>query len=441
MKKTIQRLLILTSMALIVFISSARAIEVYSSDIPVATFSKSDLINLIATQKVASVEQLLALLPDSLKYRAVLVFNSRSLQAGSFSRPRVILFNEDASLVLTFNGDVSQYGYETLEVMSFDHQKNKFEFEEVLMPEDFRKREEYLESQSLVQEINALKSREARTGVNPATCLACHRQNPRPNWESYPLWPGVYGQRSHTFPIEYLQTLEDSQSLTPARRYVKTDDDARMQQKKKESHPEVTQFKEFLISASTHPRYSKLSYLKHAKDISDYPDKNNLRFSFLISSLNFKRLGVDILCHPDYQSFAKLWPAFSKATGLDARESDNQEVQQAITKLGFSSEILSPLANAIMKLQTESDLANLKLILDNVPDPEVNSSDTRESFGAMYEVAQLQYILKNALGIELSDYEMTFQHKTYNFSNGNFGIGEFRTIFKNLSYTHKCAKP
>src|SRR5207237_2394064 len=36
--------------------------------------------------------------------------------------------------------------------------------------------------------------------VNPPECLRCHGLDPRPIFDSYPLWPGFYGAVNDTFP-------------------------------------------------------------------------------------------------------------------------------------------------------------------------------------------------------------------------------------------------
>ena len=132
----------------------------------------------IETQRLRSVEQVLTTLSPTLRYRYLLVFSSRSLQEASYEAPRVILFDNDARTIITFNGDPAQRGFNALEVMNFDEASGRFEFREITFP----------------------SAADASVGVtfsapNPPRCQSCHGGMPRPIWDSGPLWPGVYGER------------------------------------------------------------------------------------------------------------------------------------------------------------------------------------------------------------------------------------------------------
>ncbi|MBV8854597.1 MAG: hypothetical protein JOY91_14385 [Sinobacteraceae bacterium] len=144
-----------------------------------ADFNFAALRTLIETRHIQSVEELLPALPAPLRYRYTLVFASRSLQQASYRDPRVILYGTDARLVLTFNGQPTQRGYEVIEAVEFGPDKR------------FRLREIRFPSAGSAGEVTFSEP-------NPATCQACHGQPARPIWDSWPLWPGVYGQRYDT---------------------------------------------------------------------------------------------------------------------------------------------------------------------------------------------------------------------------------------------------
>jgi hypothetical protein len=127
---------------------------------------------------VASVEQLIAALPFTLRSRYALVFDSRSLQGASFRDPRVILYGPDARLVVTFNGDPSQRGFRTVETMEFRSDTKEFLFREVQFPLDGTQPAAVLVSEA-----------------NPQRCTRCHGIPARPIWDTHPLWPGAYGER------------------------------------------------------------------------------------------------------------------------------------------------------------------------------------------------------------------------------------------------------
>jgi hypothetical protein len=139
-------------------------------------FDFAALRSVIETRQVNSVEELIPLLPVALRSRYVLVFASRSLQQSTYSAPRVILYGSNAHLVLTFNGDASQRGFNSVETLEFG-QDGQFRLREIRFP--------------------APGSNEAVfvSEPNPPTCQGCHGSPARPVWDSWPLWPGAYGQR------------------------------------------------------------------------------------------------------------------------------------------------------------------------------------------------------------------------------------------------------
>jgi cytochrome c553 len=144
---------------------------------PAGEFSFDSLSQVIAAQHVGSVEELLAALPEDLRTHYSLVFSSRSLQDASFEHPRAVLFGSNAQLILTFNGDPSQHGFEAVESMEFDAHANRFIFREITFSLD--------------------KTQPAAriSDPNPARCVACHDHPARPIWDVPPGWPGVYGER------------------------------------------------------------------------------------------------------------------------------------------------------------------------------------------------------------------------------------------------------
>lgn len=139
------------------------------------TLNFQTLRDLIESHPIHSIEELLPLLPTDFRSRYTLVFASRSLQASSFENPRVLLFNEDASFMASFNGDPGQKGFHAFETMEFNPKSAEFQYREIeFKPEKITYSE-----------------------VNPERCLKCHGSPARPIWDSWPLWPGVYGERYH----------------------------------------------------------------------------------------------------------------------------------------------------------------------------------------------------------------------------------------------------
>jgi cytochrome c553 len=141
-------------------------------------FGFASLQALIRTHEVGTVEELLAALPEAQRRDYALMFDSRSLQAASFENPRVILYGPDARFVLTFNGAATQRGFRVVETMEFDAANREFRLRELEFPDR-------------PGGAQAVRASEA----NPERCTRCHGNPPRPLWDSFPLWPGAYGER------------------------------------------------------------------------------------------------------------------------------------------------------------------------------------------------------------------------------------------------------
>jgi hypothetical protein len=139
---------------------------------------------------VDSISELVPLLPPELRQNFTFVYDSRSpFRAGiSPEFPRVILFTNDARLVLTFIGDERQPGAELLETMSFDYESATFELHAYLLPAGERK--------------------SWRPSAEEARCARCHGADARPIFDSYPLWPGYYGSVQDTFPHDRIGQKE-----------------------------------------------------------------------------------------------------------------------------------------------------------------------------------------------------------------------------------------
>jgi hypothetical protein len=139
---------------------------------------------------VDSISELVPFLPRELRENFTFVYESRSPFRTGISPefPRVILFTNDARLVLTFIGDERQPGFDLLETMSFDYESAKFELHAYLLP--------------------AAERRSWRPSAEEAKCARCHGADARPIFDSYPLWPGYYGSVQDTFPHDRIGQKE-----------------------------------------------------------------------------------------------------------------------------------------------------------------------------------------------------------------------------------------
>lgn len=104
--------------------------------------------------------------------RASFAYFSRSTQGASWEKPRVILSSEETSSFLAAVTHPSQLGSENIEIIAFNWQTKKFDFARI--------------------GIVAAGER-VEFERNPTSCTSCHTSELRPNWETYPFWPGFYG--------------------------------------------------------------------------------------------------------------------------------------------------------------------------------------------------------------------------------------------------------
>ncbi len=170
---------------------------------PTSDFTYAQLTALLLDPSTKSIEDLLLRLPESFRKRFTLVYRSGSAQFSHPLYPRVIMFSSDASLVIAFDAwpidltlfspqerpivekQLASGNHNALEVMHFERGQieSQWKFKEIIFSPD-------------------------QTGVHPkvldgsrdnpfiTNCSGCHGTNTeklKPNWETYAIWPGVYG--------------------------------------------------------------------------------------------------------------------------------------------------------------------------------------------------------------------------------------------------------
>jgi hypothetical protein len=185
--------------------------------------------------------------------------HSNSFHAASPESPRVLSSSQNGKLVMTFNGDPSQRGYDRFELMEYDDDAGEFHFHEILF-----------DSQG-----------KAQLRKDPQECITCHSTRPpdahfnRPIWDEYPNWPrfmdnhGVHDRRDQE---GALKQLSDS--------YIK-----------------------FREKAATHPRYRFL-HLPPAEE--KYRPENVQSLDRLTQKLfvwNKHRISMEILKNPQFEKY------------------------------------------------------------------------------------------------------------------------------------------
>ena len=158
-----------------------------TSGVATTSLSYEALVDMVQTRHLRSVDELLGQpeLSRSFMRGFTSVFRSQSIQHADPQNPRIILYGEDAKLILAFTcagGDcVGQpgpvQGGDRLEIIQWREASKSFELRDIAFPE------------------GATGGGDATfSEPNPARCLACHEaSDPRPNFEPYNQWPGMYG--------------------------------------------------------------------------------------------------------------------------------------------------------------------------------------------------------------------------------------------------------
>lgn len=135
----------------------------------------SDILDWVETQSsppVRSVEALIEKLPRAYRSYFVLQYESHSNHQADPLHPRIIFFGPDAKLLVGVSGLVSDPFYNTIEMIEYEPQSASFSFYSI-----------HFDSQGQKPQVER----------NPKDCQRCHGPDPKPNWESYNLWPGAYG--------------------------------------------------------------------------------------------------------------------------------------------------------------------------------------------------------------------------------------------------------
>lgn len=157
--------------------------------------SWSEFENLIKSNKVTNIDEMLTVLPDQYKDNYTLVYRTQALMQESVTprRPRVIMFGNSGKFILAYNSHKSgkkanRGDVEFVETLSFDPATGKSVLREL------RFDGKTVPNFSKVQ-------------ANAQKCLACHTQSPKGVvaekglavkglWDPYNSWAGVYGSLS-----------------------------------------------------------------------------------------------------------------------------------------------------------------------------------------------------------------------------------------------------
>lgn len=336
-----------------------------------APFTEARLRELLAHnpqtgRPVDSVAELVPLLPDELRKNFTLVYDSRSPFKASITPqlPRVILFTDDARLVLTFIGDDQAPGADLLETMSFDDAQAKFVMNAHLLP--------------------AAERRAWRPSAADAKCERCHGADPRPIFDSYPHWPGFYGSVQDTFPRDRVGEKERKDFVAFKAGAAKTG------VYKDLIYPAGTPVSPFLD-----PRLFKDNTVE--LDPSLFPVMPNARLGIALTELNRARIYRKLAAGPDFAANEKRMLALL----LECRPSDRPSRADM---------------RAVLDALKGENAARAKRLNLLASDPHKDRNDLQE-LKFVRELAEIATVARMA-GVDRSDWSMALEPGSLTFFDG-----------------------
>lgn len=337
--------------------------------------------------KIKTIEELLSLLPPDFRSRFVLVHASRSLQGASARFPRVIMFGLDAKLILAFTGSPDLKGYHSLETIEFDDGTKKFHFRSISFPSE--------------TDFSRVAIKPEISERNPEGCMTCHRQELRPNWDTYSAWPGVYGSKDDGMPAaekEAYRNFMDNTYLKEGRyRYF---DDA-------DKIPDAAWYYDYFPSGRTNLQFSWLLSLLNSQAIAREIKENSKLYPFRYALL------ASLKCDDDFNDPEVL--AQSIPENISSRF--HKSYRQVATEVENSIE-------ASYRLREERQRKVLASLGSSIPMANWEHKFKPLELCCASNTSRLSYIMEGA-GVPFPKWSMEFGSKHHVFFAGEVGeMGE-----------------
>jgi hypothetical protein len=341
------------------------------------SFYFQDLKNLISCGGFTSIEEVMARLPERFRKEAILVYASSSRHKdSSFEFPRIIMKDENARMIIAVAGSPSQINGYDMEVIDFPPQKSNFTFHKISFAPD--------------------RSQPRFSENNPEECRGCHRMdNPSPNWEAYPLWPGAYGSGG-------LAALDEAPHFASLLARIKSDPVkmSRFQSLEFESRPDVAE-QEFL----NHKFSSSLGSLNSDRLVSairNHPLFDKLKYAMAYYAKGSDRIGDEARWNNCDTGISSILPEEFRSK-MTVSYDDYFEAVRKDTLNHFNQEKQSE-----VELVYRGDDASHRSFSDYQP-----RTDWTFFFAAKPFVG-IGYVMKYAMGIDPEAYSITFNASTYN---------------------------
>jgi hypothetical protein len=337
----------------------------------------SQIKRVIDDCRFTTIEEVLGALPQSRRSLFALVHDSRSRQGATPDFPRVILQGDPVTLA--YNGSPAENGFYDLELFEFSRERNQFEFHNI-----------HLEPGKPPQ----------FSQTNPAECLRCHRQDPRPNWDTYQLWPGAF----------------------------KADDDNLFFKEEVRVSAEQPLFKRFLKNKES-PRYRGLSFEYYSGfggtpnerlgvALSRMNAEKNVSFllsSALLSAYRYALLGA-IECsgyRGVYLPIEEFFPA-SVLAGVTRGYSDVLEETRRLNRRSYVERVTRHLS--LLELSALEGTRTHRNFIGG------GSSESSDS------VARVRYTLETVANHNISEWSLEFGSRNYVFNDGAPALNRISTV-------------
>jgi mono/diheme cytochrome c family protein len=321
-------------------------------------FAFQDLRQVLEERRVGDVEGLIAALPEDLRRHYTLVFSSRSLQEASEDHPRALLFGSTARLILSFNGDPGQRGFDAVETMEVEAATQHVLFREITFAPAGAN------AAAVISE------------PNPPRCAVCHGNPARPIWDLPPEWPGVYGER-------YGAGL---------------------------SAPELRGMRRFLAVQPSHPRYRHLLGAEALAERDTYAagsrqryagvaaEPPNARLSALLATINVRAILAQLAAQPGFAEHLDLLLA---AAGSDC---------------GSLAEFYPPLLQPAVAADLDRFSAAARAADRQASDAKewrVAGRPTARAASAPVDLIALRYVAERALHVSTQGWTLAFERGSY----------------------------
>lgn len=130
-------------------------------------FDFEEVMSVLRKKEIKNKEEFLKSLPKEFKENYIIMYDSNSVQSSSFQEPRVLIRSPKSEVIFSFSGKSNSTNPHdnNIEAIFWRPEEKKFEMKEISFGQQGMK-----ESHS-----------------NPKSCLQCHGEDPRPNWEPYSI--------------------------------------------------------------------------------------------------------------------------------------------------------------------------------------------------------------------------------------------------------------